>query len=269
MYDRVFIYEFAGNLSGQVPLVKADPEYIGFWREAEYSFLFFKTDKKELLRGLFPPFRSELVIRHEDWEAARPLDILRVGRLIIRPPWIPPPPEEGFHLMIDPGMAFGSGNHASTAGCLSLLDRLFRKFAPETVLDLGTGTGILSLACLKMGAARAFSLDYNNLSVETARKNRALNRLEDRMHLWMGDALDHVFIPADLLVANMHFQVIDRILEKEGFYSRKYCLISGLLGAEGELIADKLRGRMEIVAVHEESRWVTYLIKNPCDPNPA
>jgi len=78
VYDLVYIYEFEGNVSSRIPLVKADEDYIGFWKEANYSFLFFKKEKKALLQKHFPPYRSELVIRHEDWESGNSLDILRV-----------------------------------------------------------------------------------------------------------------------------------------------------------------------------------------------
>jgi len=83
-------------------------------------------------------------MRHEDWEAGNPLDILQVGRVTVYPPGKLPGSERDI-LAIDPGMAFGSAHHASTKGCLVLLERLFERFVPQTVLDLGTGTGILSL----------------------------------------------------------------------------------------------------------------------------
>ena len=262
MYDRVYIYEFEGNVSSRIPAVKADEDYIGFWKQTNYSFLFFKKDKKALLQKLFPPYRSELVIRHQDWESANSLDILRVGRLTLYPPWKPPPENFGIPVCIDPGMAFGSGYHASTQGCLILLDRFFHQCIPEKVLDLGTGTGILSIACLKMGVQTTFSLDYNNLSLETARKNRSLNGLEKSMHLWMGDARDFLSIPAHLLLANMHFQVIDDITDQEAFYSKPYYLLSGLSGHEGHLIKEKLKKRLALLDTHQENFWFTNLFKS-------
>jgi ribosomal protein L11 methyltransferase len=262
MYDRVYIYEYAGNLSSRIPLVKGDEDYIGFWREAGYSFLFFRKEKKAFLRGLFPPYRSELVIRHEDWESATPLDILRAGRLTIHPPWQPPSENAGITVCIDPGMAFGSGFHGSTKGCLILLDRLFQEFVPGRILDLGTGTGILSIACLKMGAQAAFSIDYNNLAIETAKKNRGLNRLDKKMRLWMGDARDFLYIPADLLIANLYYQVLDQITDLEAFYSRKYYLLSGLMEQEGREMEEKLKRRLELLETYRENSWVTFLFQN-------
>ena len=68
MYDWVYIYEFEGNIRDKIPSL-VDEDYIGFWKEAGYSFLFFKKEKKKQLEKLLVPFRSELVIRHEDWES--------------------------------------------------------------------------------------------------------------------------------------------------------------------------------------------------------
>jgi len=263
MYENIHIYEFEGNLAAAIAPWKEDEDYIGFWKEANYSYLFFKKDKKDILRRFLPPFRSETVLRHEDWESGNPLDILHVEQITVHPPWKTPPGKEGISLSIDPGMAFGSGSHASTRGCLVLLEKLFRGFIPQTVLDLGTGTGILSIASLKMGARAAFSLDYNNLAIETAKRNRGLNELENQMHLWMGDATDFLHIDADLLIANLYFQVLDQLTDQDVFYSKRYYLLSGLLGHEGFQIQQKLMGKLTLLDSYQENFWFSLLFGNP------
>ena len=160
-------------------------------------------------------------------------------------------------------MAFGSGYHASTKGALILLERLYRQFIPPTVLDLGTGTGILSIAALKMGTETAYSLDYNHLAVETARRNRALNGLENRMHLWMGEARDFLYLQTDLLIANLYFQVLEELTQRKDFYSRPYYLLSGLLGNESHLLQERLRGRLTQVDQYQENFWFTHLFARP------
>jgi len=263
MYDLVYVYEFEGNLGAKISTLKGDEDYIGFWREADYSYLFFGKDKKALLQRVLPPFRSETVLRHEDWEAGSSLDILHVGQITVHPPWKTPPEKKGLSLSIDPGMAFGSGNHASTKGCLTLLEKLFQRCIPAKVLDLGTGTGILSIASLKMGAGVAFSLDYNNLAIQTAKKNRGLNGLENQMHLWMGDARDFLYIDADLLIANLFFQTIDQLTDQEVFFSKPYYLLSGLLGHEGYRVREKLQKRLTLLDTHQENFWFSYLFRHP------
>jgi ribosomal protein L11 methyltransferase len=271
VYDLVYVYEFEGNLGAKISMLKGDEDYIGFWKEADYSYLFFGKDKKALLQRVLPPFRSETVLRHEDWEAGNTLDILLVGQITVHPPWKNPLEKKSLSLSIDPGMAFGSGSHASTKGCLILLQKLFRKCIPPKVLDLGTGTGILSIASIKMGAGVAFSLDYNNLAIDTAKKNRGLNGLENQMHLWMGDARNFLYIDADLLIANLFFQAIDQLTDQEVFYSKPYYLLSGLLGYEGYRIQQKLGERLTLLDSHQENFWFSFLFANPVDgrPNPS
>lgn len=261
MYDLIYIYEFEGDLSREIPKI-IDADYIGFWKESKYSFLFFKQPKGSLLEELPLPVRSELVIRHEDWESGTPLGVLTVGHITLHPPWNPSPEGEGLRICIDPGMAFGSGYHPSTKGCLVLLQKLFTWSAPGTVLDLGTGTGILSIACLKMGSRTAYAVDNNNLSIETARGNRTLNSVAERMHIIMGNAPDLVHLPAKLLVANMHYAAIDEITRLDAFYTKKYYLISGLLATEGHRIAERLKERLTLIDTCAENFWFSYLFKN-------
>ncbi|MGB9699233.1 MAG: 50S ribosomal protein L11 methyltransferase [Thermodesulfobacteriota bacterium] len=258
MYDLIFIYEFKGDLKPFLQFV-IDEDYLGFWKEGEYSFLFFKREKKPLRQKLPLPFRSELVIRHEDWEAGQPFHSFQVGRIIVYPPWLIPPSLEGIKICLDPRMAFGSGFHASTRGCLHLLEKLFQSEAPQIILDLGTGTGILSLAGLKLGAQKSFALDYNNLAIETARLNRKLNSLEDKMHLWQGDARDFLYIKCDLLIANMPWEVIAQITEKEIFFTKRYYLISGLLGNESYRLTQKLKEKLILIDQYEENFWFSFL----------
>mgnify|MGYP000675226032 CR=1 FL=1 len=263
MYDDLYIYEFEGDLTVHIPRVKKGRDYIGFWKEGRYSYLFFGSGQKGLFPEGLPPFRSETVLRHEDWEAGQGIDVLPLGRITVFPPWKVPAEFQGIGICIDPGVAFGSGYHPSTRGSLILLERLYREWIPPSVLDLGTGTGILSLAALKMGTGTAFALDYNNLAVETARRNRALNGLENRMHLWMGDARDFLHVRADLLVANLYFQVLEELLGREDFYGRPYYLLSGLLGHESHLLQERLKGRLILVDQFQENFWFSFLYRNP------
>jgi ribosomal protein L11 methyltransferase len=81
------------------------------------------------------------------------------------------------------------------------------------------------------------------------------------MHLWMGDVRDFLHIPADLLVANLHFQVIDQITDEQDFYSKRFYILSGLLGHEGHFIEEKLMKKLHLLDRHEENFWFTYLLK--------
>ena len=261
MYDLIYIYEFEGDLTSEISKVR-DEDYVGFWKESGYSFLFFKKPKRLAMEQLYVPLRSELAIRHEDWESGSPIGLLHVGNILLHPPWINPPAGGATSICIDPGMAFGSGYHPSTRNCLALLQRLFARYVPKRVLDLGCGTGILSIACLKMGSETAYAIDNNNLSIDVALMNRRINDADGRMHLVMGNAADFLHIPADILVANIHHAVIDELTRHELFYTKEYYLVSGLLGSEGHSIEEKLKGRLELIDTCSENFWFTYLFKN-------
>jgi ribosomal protein L11 methyltransferase len=112
-----------------------------------------------------------------------------------------------------------------------------------------------------MGAKNAFCIDCNNLSTDTAKKNRSLNGFDENMPLWMGDVRDFLHIPADLLIANLHFKVIDQITDQEDFYSKGYYILSGLLGQEGHLVEEKLKKKLHLLDRREENFWFTYLFK--------
>lgn len=147
-------------------------------------------------------------VEEEDWATAwkayfKPL---RVGRgLVVRPAWEAYDPEPGDVVLdLDPGMAFGTGAHATTRLCLAALERKLQR--GRAVLDLGTGSGILAIAAAKLGAEAVLALDTDPIAVTAAQRNVALNGLSDKITLAQG-SLDHPaverFGPADLIVANI------------------------------------------------------------------
>jgi ribosomal protein L11 methyltransferase len=257
VYGTIYVYECEGDVTDRIPAM-GDEDYVGCWQEAGYSFLFFHRQKRDLFRRLHLTFRSELAIKHEDWESGVPLEPLKVGRIGIHQPWNAPF-EEGISIAIDPNMAFGSGFHFSTRGCLTLLDRLFSHWRPQRVLDLGTGTGILSLACLKMGAPMAVGVDNNDLALRTAANNRRINGLADRMHLIRAHAEEMLCIDADLLIANIHFSALSPLVDRPEFYGRRYYLVSGMIRGEAKSIEGRLKGRLNPVDSYCEEYWSTYL----------
>ncbi len=116
------------------------------------------------------------------------------------------PPSRG-NLLVDAGSAFGTGHHATTLGCLLAVDTLCRAWRPETVLDVGTGTGVLAMAAVRAGAPRAVATDVDPVAVATARRNARLNGLSGRIAFVATDALRHRTVaaraPYDLVFANI------------------------------------------------------------------
>ncbi len=104
----------------------------------------------------------------------------RIGRIVIVPSWLDEPLAEGeLELRLDPGMAFGTGLHPTTRGCLALLQEV--EPMPARLLDVGSGSGILGLAALRLGAEHVTAVDTDPLAVEATRANAVANGLDDRV----------------------------------------------------------------------------------------
>lgn len=141
-----------------------------------------------------PPYRQELSEPHirflaeTDWAEAwkTHYDVLRVGRrLVVKPTWRDYVPQmDDLLIALDPGMAFGSGLHPTTRLCLEALEDHLQPGA--SVLDLGTGSGILAIAAARLGASRVLALDTDPLAVRVARENVALNRVESTVQVEVG-----------------------------------------------------------------------------------
>jgi ribosomal protein L11 methyltransferase len=126
---------------------------------------------------------------------------IRVGRLTIVPSWLDVPKGSDLVIRLDPGMAFGTGLHPTTRACLELLQTI--EPMPATVLDVGTGSGILSLAALRLGARRAVGYDTDPLAIEASTANAKANALGARFEARRGTLPDTSEEPFPLVVANL------------------------------------------------------------------
>jgi len=150
-----------------------------------------------------------------DWtrEWRRGLGARRLGRLTVVPSWIDYPlADTGAMLVLDPEMAFGSGEHGSTRAALVLLDRLIRW--GDFVLDLGSGSGILSIAAAKLGAARVVGIELDSESNPVAERNAERNGVTARVSFLQGDAANFapLLAPADLVASNILRTVNEALL---------------------------------------------------------
>ena len=147
-----------------------------------------------------------------DWvaEGLKHLPPVACGRVRIVGSHHPPPPTGGIGLLIDAGPAFGTGQHATTRGCLLALDWLERRLAPRRILDLGCGTGVLAMAAARLWARHVptvVATDIDADSVAEAKRNAARNRLRSRLRFATADGFSHPLIrrsgPYDLILANI------------------------------------------------------------------
>lgn len=153
-------------------------------------------------------------VREEDWANSwkaffKPLKIGK--RLVIRPSWEPYQAKKGeIVLEIDPGTAFGTGSHITTILCARALEKYVQ--AGMTVIDVGTGTGILAMSAARLGAKRVYAYDYDSVAVKVASENIKANGLEDKVTVACNDLLAGQKHKADLVAANIIAEVILKLL---------------------------------------------------------
>ena len=218
--------------------------------------------------GLEPECRT---VADEDWAESwkqyyKPIEIGE--RLLILPSWEPiPEAPERLVLRLDPGLAFGTGGHATTRMCLEALE----KYAgPEKfVLDLGCGSGILSIAALVLGASRAAAVDIDPKAVDVAYENAAMNGIgRDRYTVRAGNVLSDPALVEELstgdyalVLANIVADVIiplsaqvHRVLAPGGVF-----LCSGIIDTRsGEVAAALERSGLECMEKREQNGWVAF-----------
>jgi len=133
-------------------------------------------------------------------------------RLVVKPTWREYAPRAGqIVIEIDPGMAFGTGTHPTTALCAQMIETCLRP--GDRMLDVGTGSGILMIIAARLGASRMLGVDNDEVAVETARKNLLLNRIAPgTFEVVQGNLIDGVTGTFDLVTANILSEVIIKLL---------------------------------------------------------
>jgi ribosomal protein L11 methyltransferase len=194
-------------------------------------------------------------IPDSDWVARSRNEFgpIRVSpRLWIVPSWCTPPEADAVNLMLDPGLAFGTGSHATTRLCLRWLES--RIAGGETVLDYGCGSGILAIAALKLGASRAVGIDIDSDAVAAARANARRNGVGGEF-LECGSPLT---LTADLVVANIlanPLKVLAPILA-ERCGRGGHIALSGILADQAEDVERCYAPWIAFTPPEEEEGWV-------------
>lgn len=254
-YDILHIYYLKGKLPPEATRDLTD--FYGNWEEADTSFLFFARPSLDTVEALIEPLREvdlldHYEMRYDEWQGDK-ITQRRIGKFFVVPPWenaLPPMETAGEalrSLILDPGVVFGSGTHPTTRDCLAaielaLADGAIANGGIRSALDLGTGTGLLALALAALGCSKVLAVDTNPLAVQTARRNVVANRFEAQILVTQGDAEKFIDARADLVVSNIHYDVMRRLLPAPGFGAKKRFVLSGLLRSEARAVRQALEG---------------------------
>jgi ribosomal protein L11 methyltransferase len=199
-----------------------------------------------------------------DWESKwrEGLGAVESGRqLVVRPSWVSYDNKEGrIEIIIDPKMAFGTGGHATTRLCLEALESL--NPSGKTVLDIGCGSGVLSIAAAKLGASRVFGFDNDPFSIENAIENIIQNGVADRVSAAVADLSDVQPEPSDIVPANViSGALIANLPRIRSFLAPGGIVVfSGLLAEEEGVFLDHLHTEgFTVRSVEHCEEWIAVI----------
>jgi ribosomal protein L11 methyltransferase len=213
------------------------------------------------------------ILQETDWANAWKDNYhpFRVGhRFVIRPSWAdeaetPTSGESDLTLVMDPGMAFGTGLHPTTQTCLMALEKVTA--VGDSVLDVGTGTGILGIAAAKLGSGAVTAVDTDELAVRAAIENAELNKVRSKLHIWQGELSSVDRRPFDVVVVNILAPVINRLLQSEELMEyvagNGRLILSGIVDSQaGEVEATVETAGGRVAERLEQGDWATLIVKH-------
>jgi len=216
-------------------------------------------EAREEFASAFPTARLLLAEElQQDWSNAWKAHIksVQVGRLWVGPPWdVPNAPADRVRLVIEPKMAFGTGDHPTTSLCLGAVDAYMADHPGASVLDVGTGTGVLAIAAKKLGAGRVVGTDNDPVSVELARENAEVNTTPEVE--FSGRSLEAVQGPFDLVVANILANTLIELAPLITAHVKDRLLLAGVL-AHQKAEVEEAYVRLGLVAEPgaQQGEWV-------------
>ncbi|WP_217586751.1 50S ribosomal protein L11 methyltransferase [Lentibacillus saliphilus] len=169
-----------------------------------------------------------------------------------------PSSEDERILELDPGMAFGTGTHPTTMLCIQMLEKYMQ--SNQTVIDVGCGSGVLSIASILLGADSVHALDLDDVAVKSTELNVALNGMEDKIHAEQGNLLEKTDQQVDIIVSNILAEIIIQFttdawnnLKQGGLF-----ITSGIISSKQAMVVDALtKDGFTILEVNELEDWVS------------
>ncbi len=264
---RLIVYEFHGDYP---PCGEPhNCSLLGTWSEHPFHYLFFEREPGadlpvwlERQRGW--TLRDCYSLDYSEWQQIAGEEFA-VGPFTIEmfpetEAQSPAEGTEGIVIKLDPGLVFGSGVHGSTKGCLLALARLFERFSIKSAVDMGTGTGILAIACCALGAARVLAIDKNPLAVRVARRNAVLNAVQQGVDFVVAEDLGFLKAPSDLLVMNIELSGLERLLAENDWFGYRWVVLSGFLREQLDKVKVRIPSAFRLLESETVEDWVTLTI---------
>lgn len=245
-------------------LYEPGPGETPMWKQARVTGLF---DPDTDLNHTINHANSHLGLNANDWHTDTLDDQVwervwmddfqpqKIGeRLWVCPSWLTPPEPDAVNILMDPGLAFGSGTHATTILCLQWLEQHLQ--AGTRLIDFGCGSGILAIAALRLGASHAIGIDNDPQAIIASNENARRNSVADRLQTALPEDLSPQ--PTELLIANILASPLKQLAPQLSALVQPggTIVLSGILASQANDVAAHYRDQFALDAIEQRADWV-------------
>jgi ribosomal protein L11 methyltransferase len=262
---ELFVYECWGPRAPQ-----KEPcfnEYLGLWPEPPFYYLF--ADRQVLSQvgewvltqpGWF--LRDTYRLDYDAWQQGG-LEPCTVGSFhLVKEGGAALPGDAGTVIHLRPGLVFGSGLHPTTQACLQLIDDYRGDFRDAKVIDLGTGTGVLTIACARLGASLVVAVDCNPMAIRETRVNIRLNAVEPAAQPVMALGIKAFSGDADWLIMNLEYPVLRQLLREEEWSRYPAVLLSGFMSSQWDQVQRLIPHSFRLGRWLDWRGWCAVVLRN-------
>lgn len=247
------------------PMYEPKPGEVMLWPDTQVIGLYdAQVDISHVISHLKETFSKDTQIEcvidqleDKDWEREwmenfHPMQFGR--RLWICPSWRDVPDPSAVNIMLDPGLAFGTGTHPTTALCLEWLDQA--DLQGKTVVDFGCGSGILAIAALLLGAKEVIGIDIDPQAIQASRDNAERNSVSDRLSLYLPE--NQPCIQADIVMANVLAAPLKELSDTISEFCAKdgYLVMSGILAEQAISVMNVYDQKFKFSPVKQQGEWI-------------
>ncbi len=256
----LYIYEIPGADERHFPC--PPDSFIGLWNEDEFAYLFFTGPQdayvESCARKTGLPKGSRHEVLYGDWQQLIPAEGIMLGGLKFLSPGNAT--KQTGALLLDPSVVFGSGLHPTSATCVEFISDLIGGGKVYRALDLGSGTGILSLAGAALGLQKIVAVDKNRLAFRVTQENVRLNGFESIVEVHQGEARIYMDKPAEMVMANLPFSVLRDLVVLKEAELHQYWVVSGINREQADTLGVLLGDNgYDITYARATDPWVTFV----------